>query len=767
MTIRTVVACLCVALSSYILCGHGARAEINANNLGARYDTAAASVTFRIYSSRASRIDLELYAVSYGAPEAAGYTLTKDAHDIWSVTVPVAVLRTAGIADTIYYGYRAWGPNWPFVAEWTKGSPAGFISDVDAAGNRFNPNKLLFDPYAREISHDPVNANNPDGSVFASGSNNRALDSGPKAPKGIVLVTDDSSIGTKPTRAQKDDIIYEVHVRGLTEADTTVSPESRGTYKGAAGKAQDLANLGVTAVEFLPLQETQNDENDIVPGTTNGANYWGYSTLAYFAPDRRYASDRSPGGPTRELKAMVKAFHDVGMKVFVDVVYNHTGEGGPWNPTDTTTYNITSFRGLDNPTYYALTSDMQYPFNKTGVDGDYNTFNPVAQDLIVDSLAYWRDSLGIDGFRFDLAPILGNTCQHGCFSYDKMNPNTALNRIVRELAPRAATGGDGVDLIAEPWAIGGDTFESGQFPSGWSEWNGSFRDTVRQAQNQLGVTSVPIGVLATRFAGSSDLFQDNGRSPWNSVNFIVAHDGFTLNDLYSCNGPNNGQAWPFGPSDGGNSDNESWDQGGSTTSQRQAARTGFALMMLAAGTPMMTGGDEHLRSLNCNNNPYNLDSVGDWLSYTFTSDQLNFYTFVQRIIAFRRAHPALRPATWYQGSDVNHENAELQWFTPAGSAPDGGYWNSRDSHAIAWELGGSDFGDPAAAIYVAYNGWSGGVDFMLPSPPAGTNWYRVTDTCAWADGADTAAAPGGESLIGGLNTPYNLCGRAVLLLIAK
>lgn len=767
MTLRTMVACLCAMLATYALSGHRARADINGNHLGAQYDAAAANVTFRVYSSRASRLDLELYAVSFGAPEAAEYTLTRDANDIWSVTVPVSALHRAGIAETIYYGYRAWGPNWPFVAAWTKGSPAGFISDVDAAGNRFNPNKLLFDPYALEISHDPINPNNRDGSVFASGSNNRTLDSGPKAPKGIVLVTENGRTGAKPTRAQKDDIIYEVNVRGLTEADTSVSPDSRGTYKGAAAKAQDLANLGVTAVEFLPLQETQNDENDINPKSTNGANYWGYSTLAYFAPDRRYASDRSPGGPTRELKAMVKAFHDAGIKVFIDVVYNHTGEGGPWKSNDPTTYNITSFRGLDNPTYYALTGDMQNPFNKTGVDGDYNTFNRVAQDLIVDSLAYWRDSLGIDGFRFDLAPILGNTCQHGCFTYDKMNPKTALNRIVRELPPRPAAGGDGVDLIAEPWAIDGDTFELGQFPSGWSEWNGSFRDNVRQAQNQLGVTSVPISVLATRFAGSSDLFQNNGRSPWNSVNFIVAHDGFTLNDLYSCNSPNNGQPWPFGPSDGGSPDNKSWDQGGAPSNQRQAARTGFLLMMVAAGTPMMTGGDEHLRSLKCNNNPYNLNSAGDWLAAGFANDQVNFHTFAQRIIGFRRAHPALRPVTWYRGGEVNPGNAELQWFTPRGWAPDSGYWNNPDNHAIAWELNGADFGDPAAAIYVAYNGWSNGVDFVLPSPPTATNWYRVTDTCAWAEGTDTAAAPGAESLIGGQNANYNLCGRAALLLIAK
>jgi len=252
---------------------------------------------------------------------------------------------------------------------------------------------------------------------------------------------------------------------------------------------------------------------------------------------------------------MVKAFHDVGMKVFIDVVYNHTGEGGAWNQNDKTTYNLFSLRGLDNTTYYSLTADLQNSWDNTGVGGNFNTYNPVAQDLIVDSLAYWYNTMGVDGFRFDLASVLGNTCQDGCFKFDKMDPATALNRIVREFPPRPAQGGNWVDLIAEPWAIGDGTFQVGNFPSGWSEWNGSYRDTLRAAQNDLGVVQVSIATLATRFAGSSDLFQNNGRSPWNSVNFMVAHDGFTLKDLYSCNSPNNSQPWPYGPSDGGSTSN--------------------------------------------------------------------------------------------------------------------------------------------------------------------------------------------------------------------
>jgi glycogen operon protein len=241
---------------------------------------------------------------------------------------------------------------------------------------------------------------------------------------------------------------------------------------------------------------------------------------------------------------------------------------------------------------------------------------------------------------------------------------------------------------------------------------------------------------------------------------MVAHDGFTLKDLYSCNGPNNTQPWPYGPSDGGSTSNDSWDQGGAVADQRRAARTGFAFLMLSAGTPMITGGDEYLRSIDCNDNPYDLDSIGNWLTYDWTTDQTNFSNFAQRMIAFRTAHPALRPENWYTA-------AELQWFTPAGTTADTAYWTDPGSHAIAWRIDGTDFADSASAIYVAYNGWSGSVDFTLPSPGNGKNWYRVSDTCNWADGPDTAAVPGAESFLGGQGTDYGLCGQALLLLIAK
>jgi len=736
-----------------------AGAAINPSGLGASYDSARSNAIFRVYSSRATQIVVDLYAVPAGSPEVLSYVLNPNATtNVFSISVPVATLQAAGITGPVYYGYRAWGPNWPVSSAWTKGSGAGFLIDVDGSGNRFNPNKLLIDPYALEISQDPENANFANGNVYASGAMYRNLDSGTMGPKSILWAPTSQSTGAKPTRAQKDDVIYEVNLRGLTKNDSSVSAPLQGTYAGAALKAPYMARLGVTAVEFEPVQETQNDANDNTPNSTAGQNYWGYATLNFFAPDRRYASNKAPGGPTAEFQAMVKAFHDLGIKVYIDVVYNHTGEGYAWNANDPTTYNIESWRGLDNPTYYELTTDMQSSYDNTGTGGNYNTYNPVAQNLIVDSLAYWSNTMGVDGFRFDLAPVLGNTCTVGCFNFNAGDSKTAINRILQELPPRPAAGGSGVDLFAEPWAIGGNSYQLGGFPAGWSEWNGSYRDTLRQAQNDLGVATVTTGSLATRFAGSSDLF--GSRSPWNSINLMVVHDGFTLKDLYSCNGANNTQSWPYGPSDGGNQTNYSWDQGGAAADQRAAARVGFAFLMLNAGTPLMTGGDEYLRSLQCNNNPYNVDSIANWLNYSWTVDQSNFNAFAQGLIAFRKAHAALRPANFYS-------SAQLAWWTPSGAAADWTYFTNGTNHAIAYQFNGGLLGDSSPSIYVAYNGWSGDVNFTLPSPGNGVSWYRVTDTCGWAEGANQVRAPGAEDPIGGAGVVYSVCSRGLLLLIAK
>ncbi|MGC1549349.1 MAG: alpha-amylase family glycosyl hydrolase [Rhodanobacter sp.] len=762
-----------------------AHATIDSMSLGASYNTQKTSITFRVYSSQATRMVLYLYASGYGAQESATYVLSPVGSGIWSVTAPVSSIQASGITGSVYYGYRAWGPNWPYNASWTKGSSAGFISDVDANGNRFNPNKLLVDPYALEISQDPLNTSNQDADIFATGATvdasfgtaYRLIDSGSYAPKGIVLASSTQSTGTKPTRAQKDDVICEVNVRGLTKQDPSIATQYQGTYYGAGLKASYLASLGVTAVEFLPLQETQNDANDVIPDSDANQNYWGYMTEDYFAPDRHYAYNKAPGGPTAEFQAMVQAFHNAGIKVYMDVVYNHTAEGGLWNSSDSTTATVISWRGLDNTTYYELDSTNQLFYDNTGIGANYNTYNTVAQNLIVDSLAYWTNTMGVDGFRFDEAPVLGNACLNGAaeaaapncpsggFNFDASDPNVAINRILNEFTVRPAAGGNGLDLYAEPWAASGSNeYQLGGFPKGWSEWNGVFRDSVREAQNELGNMTISIGQDANDFSGSSNLFQASGRSPWNSTNFIDIHDGLTLNDVYSCNGANNTQAWPYGPSDGGITNNYSWDQGlsagtGTAYDQRRAARTGLAFVMLSAGTPMMQGGDEYLRSLQCNNNAYNLDSTANWLNFTWSTNQSNFYNFAQRLIAFRLAHPALRPVTWYTASQV-------AWYEPSGAVATSSYWSNTGNYALAYTVDGASFGD-SNSMYIAYNGWSGSVTFTLPPPPTGTNWYRVTDTCNWNDGPNTFVTPGNETEIGGAGATYSQCGQSLLLLISK
>jgi isoamylase len=769
------VALLCAGLAA---AANPLTAQINSMNLGAHYSSDGSNILFRVYSSQATQISLYLYSAGYGAQESAVYPMTQGSDLVWQVTVPVVDIQDAGITGAVYYGYRAWGPNWPYNASWTKGSSAGFVSDVDANGNRFNPNKLLLDPYAPEISQDPLNPSNPtNAGIFASGASYRNTDSGTYAPKGIVLASSSQSTGTKPTRAQKDDVIYEVQVRGLTKQDPSIPTQYQGTYAGAAMKASYLASLGITAVEFLPVMETQNDANDVTPDSDANQNYWGYATEDFFAPDRRYAYNKSAGGPTQEFQAMVQAFHNAGIKVYMDVVYNHTGEGALWNSSDPTTANVYSWRGLDNITYYELTSNNQNYYDNTGTGANYNTYNPVAQNLIIDSLAYWSQTMGVDGFRFDLAAVLGNNCLNqsyesaapncpdGGFNFDASDPNVAINRILANFTVRPSSGGSGLDLYAEPWAASGTgAYQLGNFPKGWSEWNGLFRDSLRQAQNELGNMTIYITQDANDFSGSSNLFQASGRSPWNSTNFIDIHDGLTLNDVYSCNGSNNTQAWPWGPSDGGTTTNYSWDQGmsagtGTASDQRRAARTGLAFTMLSAGTPIMQGGDEFLRTLQCNNNAYNLDSPGNWLNYSWSTDQQNFNNYATRLIAFRLAHPALRPSTWYTSS-------QLQWYQPSGAAADSTYWNNTSNYAIAYTVNGSSFRD-SNSMYIAYNGWSGSVNFTLPQPPTGTNWYRVTDTCDWNDGPNTFVTPGNETLIGPAGTTYGQCGQSLLLLIAK
>ena len=669
---------------------------------------------------------------------------------------PVADLQAKGITGTVFYGYRAWGPNWAFDSAWTKGTQVGFVADVDDQGNRFNPNKLLIDPYAAEFSHDPENTTHNDPSVYVTGPLNRIKDSGGFAPKGVVLKPDTSDVGTGPPRAFREEIIYEVHVRGLTKLDPTVPVKEQGTYAGAARRADYLKDLGVTAVEFLPVHEFDNDFNDLDPNS-KGNDYWGYLTLGFFAPDRRYASDKSPGGPTREFKAMVKAFHDRGIKVYLDVVYNHTGES---KNDDKSVVNLLSWHGLDNPAYNELTIDNFFYYDNSGVTGNFNCANKVARDLILDSLQYWSKVMGVDGFRFDLAAILGNTLAHQRpsdgqgFIYNKLPGDNPLNRAARELPVRPDNGGPGVDLIAEPYTASGEGGQQeGNFPRGWAEWNPRYRDNLREEQNRLGFTNVTPGILANGFAGSHDLFQDDGRKPWHSVNSIVEHDGPTLNDLYAFNIPQN-------------SGRRAWDQGGDRSLQRQAARDGFAFPLLSLGTPMFCGGDEFLRSTEGDDNPFNVDNSKNYLHWDLIDTNKNHFAFARRVINFRRTHPALRPAEYFDGRDHNGNGVkDITWFRDDGNEADPGYLDAQDRHFLGYRIDGTEFGDPALSIYVGYNGWQDRVNISLPSLSAGHAWFRAGDTAAWMENQGNFRDEGREDRL--TDRSYTMDRRSVLVLIEK
>jgi len=732
-------------------------------NLGARYDATKANVTFRVRSDRATRVEVWIYKAATGQAEVLRQVLTNDGTGRWAATVATSTLSARGLTGTIYYGYRAWGPNWTYSTSWAPGSSAGFVTDVDTNGNRFNPNKLLFDPYGLELSHDPITPSNSDGSIYNTGATDRLRDSALVAPKSIVIDTAAGNFGTKPTRAFKDEVIYEVHVRGLTRNDPSVVAAERGTYLGASRKAAYLKSIGVTAIELLPVQETTNDANDVVASTTDD-NYWGYMTLNYFAPDRRYSMDKTAGGPTREFRQMVKAFHDQDIKVYIDVVYNHTAEGGVGDSTGTKAQ-LLSFRGLDNPSYYELDTNAAFYYDNTGIGANFNTTTSMAVDLIIDSLTYWKGDLGVDGFRFDLASVLGNSCNRGCYNFDKLNPANALNRAVAELGARPAAGGAGTDLIAEPWAIGAGTYRVGDFPVGWAEWNGTYRDVFRKDQNKLGVEAVTPGQLAARIAGSSDLYADDGRKPWHSVNFMVAHDGFTNRDLYAYNSKNNLQPYPYGPSDGGEDNNNSWDQGGNTTLQRQAARNSLAFIALSAGVPMLTGGDEMYRTQYGNNNAYNLDTDKNWLNWSDTTTNAQFATFSSRLFKFRAAHPALRRAAFYTGAVGSSGLRDIQWLTDQAVEASGAYMDSASNHFLAYRIDGQPTGDSAASIYVAYNGWSGVVTATLPTPRPGKSWYRVGDTAPWMEPGGNFNAAGAETQL--TVTTYDLAGRSLLILIER
>ena len=693
----------------------------------------------RIRAPRATRIEVALFDAPLGASEVLRLPLELE-DDVYRLRIDAAALVDAGLSEP-YYGLRVWGSNWEYDEAWEPGSELGRIADVDAAGNRMNPNKLVLDPYALEVSHDPINADHDDLSVFATGAADRARDSGPFAPKGVVIGCEDAVVG--PQRPFRDEVVYEVHLRGLTMSDPMVPEEERGTYAGAARKAEELAALGITAIELLPLHETPNDQNDLTP-EADGDNYWGYSSMSFFAPDRRYAADRSPGGPTAELRAMIDAFHAEGIKVYADVVYNHTAEGGD---------RIYSWRGLDNATFYELDASGAGYVVSNGVGPNVNTADPVTADLVLDSLHYMHAQLGFDGYRFDLAAVVANGCTTECYAYDAALPE----RIASELAD--------VDLIAEAWGVGPGTYQVGNFPPGWAEWNDHYRDSIRRDLNRLGQEAQPVRAVVQAIEGSPELYGDDGRGPGASINFVVAHDGMTLHDLFRYDDKDNEQAWPYGPSSGGSDSNLASSHADDPVVQATVTRTAAALLFVSAGVPMLTGGDESGRSLQGNNNPFNLDNDANWLRWPGDPgyDEA-LAAFTAGMLAFRHAHAALRPAThWGAAVDEDDDGlTQVTWLRDDGTPVDAAYLDDDFVHFIAWHLDGDELDDAAASLYFAYNGWSDSVLATVPDPPAGLEWRRAIDTSPQGDEFGHVL-PGGPVIAGS----YSVAGRSLVVLVAE
>ena len=718
-------------------------------------------VTFAVHAPAATRLQLEIYPEALGATASAAFLPARGTDGVWRA-------RLGGLEAGALVGFRAWGQNWLYDEAWAPGSAAGFIADLDEQGNRFNPNKVLFDPYSREITHnvdtDALAGLGVDVGVFGTGGDlvdgvpRRQIDTAPYAPKGVV-VDEEAAAADKPQLPPERAIIYETGVRQFTGHPSTarltdllagepgfedvpdIPAEYQGTYRGAGLLAPYLRAAGVTTIEFLPVHETNASES-ARPGATNA---WGYMTLDFFAPNRQYAADRSPGGPTREFKEMVSAFHAAGMEVYLDVVYNHTAEGGNWNG-DVATTGFTSLGGFATAEYYQMTGDKRLVDGATGTSNQMSYSSPAARRLVLDSLHYWSAVMGVDGFRFDLATVLGRLPADAA-------PDDwgALKRFFNEhpllTGIAALAEAENIEVIAEAWDLWG--YEVGNFPRGWGEWNGRYRDAVRRFTKGDGNTADFLDMVN----GDYHHFEDNG-GPQKSINFIDAHDGFNLADLVSYQTKVNDQPYPFGPSDGGSDDNLSWDSGGDQGLRRQRLRNLWTILMLSRGVPMVVAGDEFGRTQNGNNNPWALDSTAMRNNYAMIAtsapqrvgiedgtgavyhdnlgvfdsrdERVNplfrFTTFLMRL---RGRHACLRQAAWGDmavgGDDVSY----LFHAPTADGSPNEG------DRALAIHIDAPDDG-----FWAMLNMTSDPVDFRVPEVDGDPAWRRLVDTAVGAEKED-------------------------------
>jgi isoamylase len=625
---------------------------------------------------------------------------------VWHAFVP-------GIGAGQAYGYRAAGPYDP------------------ARGVRCNPAKLLLDPYARAV-HGTVTFG-PEVLGYAAGDPDTAstLDSAAQVPRSLVVdETHRWSEGPAPWHRYADTVIYEVHVKGFTMRHPGVPPELRGTYAGLGHEAAiaHLLDLGVSAVELLPVHESVSEAFLPQRGLTN---YWGYNTIGYFAPHQGYsAAVRAgrPGGQVAEFKAMVDALHAAGLEVILDVVFNHSAEGNQLGPT-------LCFRGLDNPAYYRLEpGDPRHYVDTTGCGNSLNVGDPLTLQLIMDSLRYWLTEMRVDGFRFDLAPALAR--QEGEFE----KRSAFLDMVAQDPVVSRAK------LIAEPWDVGQmDSYDLGGFPALWREWNGKYRDTMRDFWRSH---PVGLGEFASRFCGSADLYAGARRRPTASVNLITVHDGFTLRDLVSYNEKHN-EANGESNRDG-TDDNRSWNCGtegptgdpGVLALRARQSRAMLTTLLLSFGIPMLLGGDEMGRTQQGNNNAYCQDTEIAWFDWSQPDAEL--LDFTRRLVAFRRAHPVFRRRQFLAGAEAS----QLRWFTPGGTEMTAADWSDDSALAVALYLDGSDDPDRAADgtllldddFLVLVNAWWEPLGFTLPVTREQAAWHAEIDSYAPAPPAGSGPA---------------------------
>ena len=686
--------------------------------LGATWD--GRGVNFALFSANAESVELCLFDSS-GRKELERITLPEYTNEIWHGYV-------VGMEPNQLYGYRVYGPYDP------------------RNGHRFNPNKLLIDPYAKAIEGKLEITDAHFG--FRRGSSRGDLsfdrrDSARVMPK-CRVVEPAFTWGTErlPNVAWSKTVIYELHAKGFTMLHPEVPEAHRGTFPGLATPAvvDHLTKLGVTAVELLPIHACANEPHLDANGLRN---YWGYNSVNFFAADAKFYNKQR----VHEFKTMVAHFHAAGIEVILDVVYNHTGEGHEFGPT-------VSFRGIDNASYYALAADKRKYADVTGCGNTLNLPHPRVLQMVMDSLRFWVEEMHVDGFRFDLATALAREA-NGFDTYsgflDAVTQDPTLSKI---------------KLIAEPWDVGWGGYQLGNFPPAWTEWNDRFRDGVRRFWRGDGGM---IGELAGRLTGSADFFEHKGRRPWTSVNFVTAHDGFTLHDLVSYNQKHN-EANKEGNRDG-TDNNNSWNCGVEGPTQDPAIRALrerqkrnlLATLVLSQGTPMLTGGDEFGRTQNGNNNAYCQDNEIGWVRWDDQSPENRaLEEFVRALLKIRKDHPAFRRAKFLTGTEVGDTGIkDAMWFSPEGREMTVADWNRADARFLGVQLFGrkqvAKDGDPGELFVMLLNAHDHDIAFRLPDARIGDGWKPMVDT------ARTGAEDTAETYTGG--STYPVLARSFVLLM--